>query len=396
MNSPKDVLGHNAYKVQLYPNEEQKVTLAKHFGCVRFVYNKFLAAKIAYYKRTGKSVSYVKCAAALTELKKKLPWLAEVDSTCLQQSLKNLDAAYQNFFRRCTQGGVPGFPRFKSKHDNHHSFRVVMSNAIDGSHLKIGKVGWIKFRGLRDTFPHETKIQSVTVSMNASGDYYASILIKQNTKVADHRHRGYACGIDVGVAVPLTLVSDSGKCSTTGRRFKAALLKKEQRRKHYQRMLARKQKGSNNRNKTKRKLARAYRNEANFRTDHNHKCSTIIAKRFHTIVIEDLKINNMTRSAKGTAEAPGTNVAAKAGLNREILRLGWSQLTTFLAYKTARYGGELIKVNPAYTSQTCSSCGVVDKASRENQSRFKCVHCGFTLNADHNAARNILAKGLGH
>ena len=194
----------------------------------------------------------------------------------------------------------------------------------------------------------------------------------------------------------MTLVSDSGKCVTTGRRFKAALLKKEQRRKHYQRILARKQKGSNNRNKIKRRVARAFRNEANLRTDHNHKCSTKIAQHFHTVVVEDLKVINMTRSAKGTAEAPGTNVAAKAGLNREILRLGWGQFTSFLAYKTARYGGELIRVNPAYTSQACSSCGVVDKASRENQSRFKCVHCGFTLNADHNAARNILAKGLGH
>ena len=396
MNSPKDVLGHNAYRVRLYPNEEQKQVLAKHFGCARFVYNKFLAAKIAYYKRTGKGVSFATCCSKLTQLKKKLPWLAEVDSTCLQQALKNLDAAYQNFFRRCKQGGVPGFPKFKSKHDNHHSFRVVMGNAVEDNYLKIGKVGWIKFRGLRDTFPHGIKIQSITVSMNASGDYYASILVKQETKVTDHRHKEYACGIDVGVAVPLTLVSDSGKCSTTGRNFKLALLKKEQRRKHYQRMLARKQKGSNNRNKIKRRVARAYRNEANLRTDYNHRCSTKIAKHFHTVVIEDLKVNNMTRSAKGTAEAPGTNVAAKAGLNREILRLGWSQFTSFLAYKTAKYGGELIRVRPAYTSQTCSSCGTVDKASRENQSRFKCVHCGFTLNADHNAARNILAKGLGH
>ena len=162
-------------------------------------------------------------------------------------------------------------------------------------------------------------------------------------------------------------------------------------RKRHQHLLSRKRQGSNRRRKQKARLQRAAGREAQFRKDWQHRVSRRIAGKAHTVVIEDLKTGRMTRSAKGTVENPDKNVRAKAGLNREIRMTGWGGLRRKIKYKA----GAVIAINPAYTFQTCSACGVVDADARRTQASFKCVACGLAQNADLNAARNILASGTG-
>jgi putative transposase len=200
-------------------------------------------------------------------------------------------------------------------------------------------------------------------------------------------------GIDLGVVRPVTVAYENGS-AVAGRKASRVLKEKELKRRRYQRQLARKKSGSNNREKARRRVARAYQRERNYRKDWVEKTSTKLATTFRVIIFEDLKLNNMTRSAKGTVDKPGKNVAAKSGLNRELLRLGIAQLVLRTTQKAERLGGVVIKVDPKFTSQTCSECGVIDKFSRKSQAVFHCNHCGCKLNADKNAARNILARGL--
>jgi putative transposase len=234
----------------------------------------------------------------------------------------------------------------------------------------------------------------VTVGRNSNNKWYASVLIKQSQLVPDHVHRLEACGIDVGVAKPITLVDEYGHFKHLGVKFSNELAKKEAKRKRYQKAYARKLKGSNNQAKAKLKLGTAFYKEKQFRKDYLEKTSTIIAKLFHTVIVEDLKLANMTRSAKGTIESPGTNVSAKSGLNREMLRLGLGYFLMRLHQKCTKFGSLFIRVDPKCTSQICSTCNHKDRLSRESQSRFKCTSCGILINADVNAAINILNRGL--
>ncbi len=159
-----------------------------------------------------------------------------------------------------------------------------------------------------------------------------------------------------------------------------------------QRSLSRKKRGSANRRKAVQRVARIQRRVANARKDFLHKHSTIIAKNHGLVVVETLQVRNMSASAKGTADAPERRVGQKAGLNRAILDQGWSMFRTMVGYKLADRGGRLVEVPAAYTSQTCSACGLVDAASRQGQARFACVGCGHAANADSNAALNILQR----
>jgi putative transposase len=253
------------------------------------------------------------------------------------------------------------------------------------------KHGWLRVRGNVDLLAGQT-IKSATVRLDAD-QWYISCLIEVEDTVIHHCHEHEACGIDLGVVRPVTVAYDGGS-AVAGRKASRALKEKELKRRRYQRQLARKQRGSNNREKARRRVARAYQRERNYRKDWVEKTSTKLATTFRVIIFEDLKLANMTRSAKGTVDAPGKNVAAKSGLNRELLRLGIAQLVLRTTQKAERLGGLVIKVDPKFTSQTCSECGVIDKSSRKSQAVFHCTSCGHTLNADKNAARNILSRGL--
>ena len=375
--------------VRLEPTPAQTILFEKNFGACRWLYNYGLELKQKQYKKTKKSLSNYDMHSMIPLLAKQNPWLNEVESTSLRQSLSDMNTAYQRFFKKQSS-----FPQFKSKHRSRNSFRVVMGLDTGGEGLHIGKHGWVKCRGLRLECMAADKLQSVTVYREA-GKYYASILYREELDYpVEHVNLGSSCGIDIGIAHPATVVDDLGRHYFVGKRTQQSLKELEKKRKTYQRRVDRKMKGSNRREKARLKVQRVYQMEKFVRKDFNHKLSNTLARKYETVVMEDLNLRNMTRSAKGCVEKHGKNVAAKAGLNRELLRMAPGQLYVFIKYKVLRYGGKLVLVNPAFTSQTCHECGTVDRLSRKNQATFKCTGCGHSCHADVNAARNIRCLGL--
>jgi len=246
------------------------------------------------------------------------------------------------------------------------------------------KVGWVKCKGLRKEFIG--KIKTVTISYEAY-QYHASILVdieEQNIKKATHNNK--AVGIDVGVAL---MVADSN-----GSKVKPLELMRELKKLRTKaQQLSRKKKGSNNRAKAKAKIAKQNLHIANMRKDFLHKLSKSYSEN-QTVVVEDLKIKNMTKATKGTVEKPSKNASAKRGLNRAITQQSWGLFFELLEYKLIERGGELIKVNPKYTSQTCNKCGHISKENRKSQDKFVCTSCGHSANADINASKNILDRGI--
>lgn len=379
-----------AIRVRLYPNVEQKILIEKTFGCCRLVYNKALAKRIDMWEKHKKTVYAAPFIMQLPELKKKFEWLAEVDSQALQQALRDMDVAYKNFFeKRCDR------PRFKSKHTR-QTFRSTQANRlVDNAHIKIGKTGIIKCAGVNNRYSGE-KIKSITVSKEPDGKYYASILIEKGTTILDHAHEFLACGIDVGVAKPLTIgwENNSGRlvAKHAGITFTHRLAIKEEHRKRYQRQLARKQKGSSGFKRAKLKVARAFAKERHYREDWHKKTAHYLCSTFTEIHFEDLNLKSMTKAVKKNADGIRKGRAAKAGLNRELLRMGFNTLMMRVHQKAEQYGTKVVFVDARHTSQCCSDCGHTEKANRKTQSRFECVACGFKANADKNASWNILRR----
>lgn len=385
-------MDYRAILFRLYPSEEQLTMLNKTAGCCRFIYNRALAFKKEKYEKSKKNVTRNQLDLMLPNMKKKFPFLSEVDSTSLQQSLRNLDTAYQNFFKHGR-----GFPKFKSKY-HRQSFRVMMSNKIDIDYrqIKIGKLKWITARGSFDQYNGE-RIINITVSKETTGNWYASVLIEKEVVLKGHAHKFESCGIDVGVKKPLTVTyfkEEEHAHKFMGIKYQDTLAKKEKRRKWYQKCLARKTKGSSNRVKAKHRVSKSYQSERQYRRNWVEQSSNIIAKNFHTICIENLKLANMTRSCKGTIEEPGVNVSAKSGLNRELLRIGIGKFYTRVEDKAYKYGGIVVRVPPQNTSRACNECGCISKLNRKSQSRFVCIDCNHKINADVNAGRNIHSLGL--
>lgn len=349
-------------------------------GCCRFLWNRTLALEKDAYEADGRRLGYYVLAGKLKDWKKEeeTAFLAEAHSQILQQVLKDLDRAYKNFFAKRAN-----FPRFKKK-GIHDAFRYPQGFKLDegNSRIFLPKIGWVRYRKSRmmDGTP-----KNVTVSFSA-GKWYVSIQTEREVPNPIHPLRS-AVGIDMGVARFATLSDGSSVAPLSSFRKhekKLALL---------QRKLSRRTKFSANWQKLKKRIQRLHRRIADVRNDFLHKLTTTISKNHALVVIEDLKVRNMSRSASGTLEAPGRNVRAKTGLNKSILDQGWFEFRRQLSYKLAWLGGTLLIIPPQYTSQTCSRCGCVDKHSRQTQARFKCTACGFELNADHNAALNILAAG---
>jgi putative transposase len=390
---------HLASKIKLYLNKEQEILFKKTIGCCRFIHNYYLAFKLEDYSRykkylkKGKDPKLFKWKKLPTEssLKDEYIWLKEVDSTSLQQSRVDLETAFKNYHKY-----GKGKPKFHKK-GRKDSFRVIQMNngtniRIEDNKIKIGKLGFTKFKSGE---LQEGKIKNITVSYEANS-WYASILYEIPSEIyyKPKNFKYKAIGIDLGVTKPLTIVTANDKYGVMGKEVSQKLKQKEIRRKRYQRSLARKVKGSNNFKKAKIKVQKAFQKEKNIRKEFVETTSYKLASNSELIIFEDLKIRNMTKSAKGTLEEPGTNVKAKSGLNREMLRLGLGNLIQRTQDKSFRFGSQVRFVNPRYTSQTCSDCGAINKESRKSQSRFECIDCGFLANADKNAAKNILVKGL--
>ena len=368
-----------AVKVRLYPNNEQKQLISSQIGGARYVYNRALALRKYAYSKFGIKIGKFALINHITKLKKreKTSWLKEIDSQAIQQSIANMDRAYQHFFK----GG--GYPKFKSRHYSRQSFQYPQRVKIEGNRVYLPKIGWVKCKGLRKEFTG--KIKTVTVSHEAY-QYHASILVDMPEHEVVASHNSKSVGLDVGVSL---VVADSN-----GKKVKPLELTRElYKLRKKAKQLSRKKKNSNNRAKAKAKIAKQNLRIANMRKDFLHKLSRSYSEN-QTVVVEDLKIKNMTKSAKGTTETPGRQVKQKQGLNRVITQQSWGLFFELLEYKLQERGGELIKVDPKHTSQACNECGHISKENRKSQAKFVCTACGHSVNADTNAAKNILVRGI--
>jgi len=343
------------------------------------VYNKALAWQNEQYQADNTfRFSYTKIASLLPQWKDELPWLKDAPSQTLQQSLKNLEASFRNFFAKRTD-----FPKFKKKGMS-DSFRFPQGFKLEqrNNRILLPKLGWIRYRNSREVLGI---VKNITVSQKC-GKWYASIQTEREADAPVHPSTT-AVGIDVGIARFATL--SSGQVFEAINSFK----QKQVRLARYQRSLARKVKFSSNWHKAKQRVSKLHTHIANARRDLLHKTSTNISQNHAMIFVEDLKVANMSRSAKGTIENKGRNVKAKSGLNRSILDQGWYEFRRQLEYKQQWLGGDVLAIAPQYTSQRCSCCGFTDKGNRTHQAVFSCLSCNTELNADLNAARNLLAAG---
>ena len=349
-------------------------------GACRFVFNRALARQNENHEAGNKYIPYGKMASWLVEWKNatETQWFNDSPSQPLQQSLKDLERAYKNFFRKRA-----AFPRFKKRGQN-DAFRYPQGVKLDqeNSRIFLPKLGWMRYRNSRQV---TGVVKNVTVSQSC-GKWYISIQTESEVSTPVHPSASMV-GLDAGVAKLATL-SDGTVFEPVN-----SFQKNQKTLARLQRQLSRRVKFSNNWQKQKRKIQRLHSRIANIRRDYLHKVTTTVSKNHAMIVIEDLKVSNMSKSAAGTVSQPGRNVRAKSGLNRSILDQGWYEMRRQLEYKQLWSGGQVLAVPPAYTSQRCACCGHTAKENRLSQSKFRCQVCGYTANADVNGARNILAAG---
>ena len=348
-------------------------------GSCRFVFNKALALQQQRHEQGEKKLSYAELCKALTEWKMQpeTAWLTETHSQALQQSLKDLEGAYKNFFEKRAK-----FPRFK-KRGQHDRFRFPQGYKLDqnNSRIFLPKLGWLRYRNSRDVLG---EVKNVTVSQSG-GKWFISIQTER--EVERPVPQGGAVGIDMGIARFATLSDGSYFAPINSfKRHEQALAKA-------QRQMSHKEKFSNNWKKAKARVQRIHTRIGNTRRDYLHKATTTISKNHAMVCIEDLQVRNMSKSAAGSTEQPGRNVRAKSSLNKSILDQGWFEFRRQLDYKLAWNGGHLVVVPPQNTSRTCPACGHVAKENRQTQAWFACVECGFEESADLVGAINVLRAG---
>lgn len=371
---------YRGFTYALRPTREQAVTFGQFAGVCRLVWNLALEQRRDHWRqyraRSGNNLNHVAQCRELTALRAEFDFIRAVHVTPLQRTLKALDEAY----RRAWQG-LGGYPTPKKKgvHDA-FSFagREILFEQINRrwGRVRLPKIGWVK---LRLTRPLVGTIREATVIRTALG-WQVSIGCLIDADVPDP---GGAVGIDRGVTVPLMLSNG------TSYSLPASVADLDRRVRKAQRIASRRKRGSVRHAKAQRRVSALKARQARIRKDWAHKATTAICRGFGTVVIERLRTKNMTASASGTVAEPGRNVAQKRGLNRAILNVGWHQIEEMLLYKAHR----LVKVNPAFSSQTCASCGTVDSRSRKSQAQFCCAACGHWDNADRNAAVVILNRG---
>ena len=371
-----------AFQYELMPNSETQRLIRRFAGSCRFVYNKALALQKANHEAGEPFIGYVTMAARLPLWKREVgqEWLKDAPSQALQHALKDLDKAYQNFFAKRA-----GFPRFKRKGSS-DSFRYPDPKQIKldqgNSRIFLPKLGWIRYRNSREVLG---ELRNVTVS-SKGGKWFVSIQTRREVELPATQVTT-AIGIDLGIARFATL--SDGNYIAPLNSFK----RKESKLAKYQRRMAHKQKFSNNWKKAKAKVQKIHTQIANTRRDFLHNATTTISKNHAVVFVEALQVRNMSKSAAGTAENHGKNVAQKSGLNKAILDQGWGEFRRQLDYKMAWKGGMLFAVPPHHTSQTCPCCGHVSANNRQTQARFACVECGYENHADHVGAINILERG---
>jgi len=358
----------------LYATPDQEVKFSQFSGVCRLLWNLALEQRRSYWRQyqqyTGNNLNYVTQARELTALRAEFDFVRDVHVTPLQRTLKSLDNAFQRAWK-----GTANYPKPKKKGVNDtFSFagREVRIEKVNGrwGRVRLPKIGWVKFRFNR---PIEGSVCEAFISRTPVG-WSISFGCTIDRDVPD---AGGFVGIDRGVTVPLML-SDG-----TEYYLPKTLLQTESKAQKAQKVASRRKRGSKRFVKAQKRVASLRAKAARIRKHWAHECTTDISRRNGTVVIERL------RTQKMTARARNTGVAQKRGLNRAILNVGWRQIEEMLSYKSFN----LIKVNPAHTSQSCSSCGAVDSKSRKSQAVFSCTSCGYRVNADKNAAINILHRG---
>ena len=356
---------NKAFKFRLYPNADQRILLAKTFGCCRFIYNKMLSDKINHYEETKENLK-----TTPAQYKAEFEWLKEVDSLALANEQLHLEIAYRNFFRDKSIG----FPKFKSKHRGNHSYTSNLVNgnmAIADGFLKLPKLGKVKIKQHRE-IPGDYRLKSATVSLTPSGKYFASILYEYNKDVQPVKPVE-VLGLDF--SMPELYVDSNGIIPKYSRPYRQAQKKlaKEQRK------LSHRKKGGANYQKQKRIVAKIHEHVANQRKDFLHKQSRQITNAYDAVCIEDLNM-------KGMAQA--------LNFGKSVADNGWGAFTQMLNYKLAEQGKQLVKIDKWFpSSKKCSSCGAVKTELSLSERTYRC-DCGFVCGRDVNAAINIKNEGI--
>lgn len=369
------------YKINL--KEHDEVKLLRLTGITRFVRNLCLEHRLISWNQFRKSESYLSQANQLSEMKRTpgFEWLSEAPSQSLQEAVRDIDTAYQKFFK-----GLAKFPKPRKKGIDHSirfpdkkTIKVIKLNKNTGL-VELPKGLSFRFRFSRSI---DGEIKNATIKKESNG-WYISFCVEG--EVSDLPFNSTTqIGIDRGITD--SIVCSDGAVFNLPKTIKT----NSERIKVLQKRLRKKKKFSTNWNKDQVKIRKLHKRNSNIRKDFLHKTSTHLAKNHGLIVLEDLKIKNMSKSAKGTLGNPGTNVAAKSGLNREILNQGWGMFEVMILYKTQWLGSHLALVNPKNTSRACLQCGTTSAENRSGKN-FCCISCGFEADADLVGAKNILNK----
>ena len=365
------------FKYRIYPNESQRDQIARTFGCCRFVYNRALDVKKTAYSETGKSI-------ATNDLIKMIPawkrdsetsWLAQVDSMALQQSIRDLDRAYKNFFRRVREGGKPGFPKFKSRRHARQSYRTNGGKILDRNHIALPKLGNVRAKVSR---PLQGRFMSVTVSLDAAGRYFATFLCtdvpSKDTTATDRE-----VGIDLGVKTLATLSDGTKIENPRGLERYERKLAREQRRLSRRKGARKSEKQSRRYLKQRKRVARIHAKIADARTDALHKVTTMLVDENQVLCMEDLNAKGMMKNHH---------------LAKAVTDASFGEFARLLEYKCAERGRSLVKIGRFYpSSKTCSACGHRLDALPLSVRSWDCPACGAHHDRDVNAARNILTEG---
>lgn len=365
------------FKYRIYPNACQRDQIARTFGCCRFVYNRALDVKKTAYAKTGKTVSWTELSQMLPVWKRdpETAWLAQADSMALQQSIRNLDHAYKNFFRRVRKGEKPGFPKFKSRRHSRQSYRTNGGKVIDCNHIVLPKLGTVRAKVSR---PLQGRILSITISLDAAGRYFATFLCTDvPAKKASATNQ--EVGIDLGIGMLATL-SDGTKVRNPHHLKKyERKLAQEQRRLSRRKGARRGEKPSNRYLKQRKKVARIHAKIAYARTDTLHKVTTMLADENQVLCMEDLNVKGMMQNSH---------------LAKTLSDVSFGEFARLLEYKCIERRRIFVKVSRFYpSSKTCSSCGHKLDALPLSVRSWNCPVCGAHHDRDVNAARNILAEG---
>lgn len=358
---------NKAYKFRIYPNAAQRTMFAKTFGCVRFIYNRMLSDKIKYYEETKQNLKNTPA-----KYKKEFDWLKEVDSLALANAQINLQTSYNNFFR----SPKIGFPKFKSKKSNHRSYTTNCVNGnivIAEGYIKLPKVGLVKLKQHRNV-PSDYKLKSVTISLTPSGKYNASVLFEYENQVQQAEATTFL-GLDFSMH---ELYKDSNGNEPRYPRYYRQAEKKLARE---QRKLSKMQKGSNNRNKQRIKVAELHEEVANQRKDFLHKQSRQITNANDCVCIENLDMKTMSQAMN---------------FGKSVSDNGWGMFVMFLQYKLVEKGKQLVKVDKYFaSSQICNVCGYKNPETKNLRIRaWDCPECGTHHDRDINAAMNIRNEGM--